>query len=119
MKLVYLFFRQLPVLSVYSQEHSIKARLKIGVYIQFLLERGLTVSNKKQYHVSKNKNEGWKVTKGGKSTSQHKTQGNAIKQAIKQAKKTGGEVVTHGRDGKIRSKDSYGNDPNPPKDTEN
>jgi len=32
----------------------------------------------------------------------------------------GGELVTKGRDGKIRSKDtiSPGNDPNPPKDTE-
>ena len=28
------------------------------------------------------------------------------------------EVVTHGRDGRIRSKDSYGNDPSPPKDRE-
>src|SRR5258708_40102506 len=27
------------------------------------------------------------------------------------------EVVTHGRDGKIRDSDSYGNDPCPPKDT--
>jgi hypothetical protein len=26
------------------------------------------------------------------------------------------EVVTHGRDGRIRDSDSYGNDPNPPKD---
>ena len=28
------------------------------------------------------------------------------------------DVVTHGRDGRIRSKDSYGNDPNPPRDKE-
>jgi hypothetical protein len=27
------------------------------------------------------------------------------------------EVVTHGRDGRIRDSDSYGNDPNPPKDS--
>jgi hypothetical protein len=32
----------------------------------------------------------------------------------------GGELSTHGRDGKIRSKDTIkpGNDPNPPRDTE-
>lgn len=32
----------------------------------------------------------------------------------------GGELITKGRDGKIRSKDSIepGNDPNPPEDTE-
>ena len=28
------------------------------------------------------------------------------------------EVIIQGRDGKIRSKDSYGNDPYPPKDNE-
>jgi len=28
-------------------------------------------------------------------------------------------VVIHGRDGKIRDKDSYGNDPVPPKDKKN
>lgn len=28
------------------------------------------------------------------------------------------EVIVQGRDGKIRSKDSYGNDPCPPRDTE-
>jgi hypothetical protein len=26
------------------------------------------------------------------------------------------EVVTHGRDGKIRDSDSFGHDPHPPKD---
>jgi hypothetical protein len=31
----------------------------------------------------------------------------------------GGELTTHGRDGKIRSKDTIGgNDPMPPRDTE-
>ncbi len=34
------------------------------------------------------------------------------------AKRQGGEVITQGKDGKIQSKDSYGNDPNPPKDKE-
>ena len=44
-------------------------------------------------------------------------------QAANQSRQAGSpnataSIVTHGRDGKIRSKDSYGNDPNPPKDTE-
>jgi hypothetical protein len=34
------------------------------------------------------------------------------------AKREHGELITQARDGKIQSKDSYGNDPNPPKDTE-
>lgn len=46
------------------------------------------------------------------------TQKQAIDSAVDAAKKKGGEVVVHGEDGRIRSKDSYGNDPNPPQDTE-
>jgi hypothetical protein len=49
-------------------------------------------------------------------SSEHKTQKAAIDAATKTAKKDGSEVVIHGRDGKIRDKDSYGPDPNPPKD---
>lgn len=76
------------------------------------------MANKKQFHVSKNTNGGWKTTKNGKVISNHRTQEKAIDRATSEAKRNRGEVVTHGRDGKIRSKDSYGNDPNPPKDTE-
>ena len=46
------------------------------------------------------------------------TQKESIASAVDTAKKKGGEVVIQGADGKIRSKDSYGNDPNPPKDKE-
>ena len=46
------------------------------------------------------------------------TQKESIKSAVDTAKKKGGEVVIQGEDGKIRSKDSYGNDPNPPMDKE-
>lgn len=46
------------------------------------------------------------------------TQRDAWDSAIGVAKNQGGEVVVHGVDGKIRSKDSYGKDPNPPKDSE-
>lgn len=34
------------------------------------------------------------------------------------AKNQRSEVIVQGRDGRIRSKDSFGNDPCPPKDTE-
>jgi len=44
------------------------------------------------------------------------TQANAIAKAIPMAKANRGEVVIQGRDGKFRDSDSYGNDPNPPKD---
>lgn len=46
------------------------------------------------------------------------TQREAQKYANEIAKNQGSEVIVQGRDGKIRSKDSYGNDPYPPRDTE-
>jgi hypothetical protein len=46
------------------------------------------------------------------------TQQEAIASAVNVARNQGGEVVVHGQNGRIRSKDSYGNDPNPPKDKE-
>jgi uncharacterized protein YdaT len=63
--------------------------------------------------------DGWAVKKEGNSraTSIHDTQKEAQQAAIPIAKQGHTEVVTHGRDGRIRDSDSYGNDPNPPKDT--
>ncbi len=52
-----------------------------------------------------------------KPTSTHRTQKEAISVARDIAKKNKSEVVIHGRDGKIRDKDSYGNDPRSIKDT--
>ncbi|MFH1327317.1 MAG: DUF2188 domain-containing protein [Candidatus Bathyarchaeota archaeon] len=49
-------------------------------------------------------------------TSRHQTQRDAIDAARNIARNERAEVVIHGRDGKIRDKDSYGNDPYPPKD---
>ena len=57
----------------------------------------------------------------GRASSRHSTQ-----QAAQNAARTmlknqgGGELITHGRDGRIRSKDTIapGNDPFPPRDRE-
>ncbi len=49
-------------------------------------------------------------------TSDHRTQSAAINAAVKIAKHEKSEVVIHGRDAKIRDKDSYGVDPCPPRD---
>ena len=46
------------------------------------------------------------------------TQKEAQKRAIEIAKNKGGEVIVQRPNGQIRSKDSYGNDPLPPRDTE-
>lgn len=72
----------------------------------------------KNQHVVPNKDGGWSVKGAGnsKSTANTETKKEAEKIARDIAKNQGSEVVIHGKDGKIQDKDSYGNDPNPPKD---
>ena len=72
----------------------------------------------KNQHVVPRDN-GWAVKSEGstKASTIKPTQQRAIQAAIKLAKKEKSEVVIHGRDGRIRDKDSYGSDPYPPKDT--
>lgn len=53
-----------------------------------------------------------------KDTKLFDTQKSAWDYAINIAKNQQSEVIVQGRDGRIRSKDSYGNDPFPPRDTE-
>lgn len=76
------------------------------------------VMAKKAQHVTLHP-EGWQVKSEGatKATKVCATQKEAIDKATEIAKNQHTEVVIHGRDGKIRDKDSYGNDSCPPKDT--
>jgi len=73
--------------------------------------------------VFKNKNNEWinKKLDADKASSKHSTQ-KAAEDAAREMLKNqgGGELITKGSDGKIRSKDTIppGNDPNPPKDKE-
>ncbi len=60
----------------------------------------------------------WNLLVGGSKKSSHGKQATAIEKGETLAKKLETELIIRGRDGKIRSKDSYGDDPNPPKDTE-
>lgn len=62
------------------------------------------------------RDDGWAVRGEGNSrdTSHHQTQSDAIDAARDIARNQQSEVVIHGRDGRIREKDSYGNDPYPP-----
>jgi uncharacterized protein YdaT len=72
---------------------------------------------KKDIHVVPHK-DGWATKKegAGRVGVVTDTQKQAIERARDQAKREQGEVVIHGRDNKIRDSDSYGRDPNPPKD---
>ena len=58
------------------------------------------------------------ASKASSLHSSQKTAEDAARQMLKN--QGGGELITKGRDGKIRSKDTIapGNDPNPPKDKE-
>ena len=60
----------------------------------------------------------WQVKRQGseKATKNFETQKQAIDYARSIAIKQQSELVIHGLDGRIRDKDSYGNDPCPPKD---
>ncbi len=73
---------------------------------------------KKNVHVTPRKEGGWAVQpeKSERAYRITETQAEAIKVAKVMAKNQESELVIHGKDGKIRDKDSFGNDPNPPKD---
>lgn len=76
---------------------------------------------KNDWHVVKNPKGGWDVKAAGskRASANEKTQSAAEKTAKKiVANAGGGEVVIHGRDGKIRDKDTVapGRGPSPPKD---
>ena len=61
--------------------------------------------------------DGWAVRGAGsqRATSIHRTQREAIGTGREIARNQGTELFVHGRDGRIRERDSYGNDPFPPK----
>lgn len=70
------------------------------------------MSKGKNQHVTKHEN-GWQVIGAGnnKATAITNTQAEAIEIAKQIAKNQQSEVLIHGLDGKIRDKNSYGNDP--------
>ena len=69
-------------------------------------------------HVTPKGNQ-WQVKGAGNSraTKLFDTQKDAIEYGREIARNQQSELVIHGRNGQIRDKDSYGNDPCPPKDT--
>lgn len=71
----------------------------------------------KNQHVTHRPDGNWQVKGAGnsKATVITSTQKEAIKIATNIARNQKSELVVHGLDGKIRGKNSYGNDPYPPK----
>lgn len=63
------------------------------------------------------KGDKWQVKGAGneKATSIHDTQKEAIDVARNIARNQNSELFIHGKNGRIRERDSYGNDPFPPK----
>ena len=77
----------------------------------FKAKKGATMAKKSDVHVVKTEGgTGWDVKQGGRKKSHHSTQKKAIGRAIRIAKRDRVDVAIHGRDVKIRSKDSYGNE---------
>jgi hypothetical protein len=75
------------------------------------------MSKGKNQHVVK-RPDGWAVIGEGneKAVKVTRTQAEAIEVAEEIARNQHSETKIHGRDGKIRAGNSYGNDPCPPKD---
>jgi hypothetical protein len=69
----------------------------------------------KNQHVVRRKN-GWGVLgeNNSRASSIFETQRQAIERAREIAINQQSEVIIHGKDGKIRERNSYGNDPYPP-----
>jgi hypothetical protein len=75
---------------------------------------------KKNIWVSPRSDGNWKVQREGsqRPTRVEERKVDAERIARDLGRKDGVEVIVQGRDGKIQGRDSYGNDPFPPRDTE-
>ena len=71
----------------------------------------------KNYHVTPHPHGGWQVKgeKNQRATVITNTQTQAIKIAREITKQQSSELIIHRPNGRIRSKDSHGHDPYPPK----
>jgi hypothetical protein len=76
------------------------------------------MANRKNVHVVQRDN-GWGTLREGgqRATQVYGTQAQAIQAGRQMARQGQGELLIHGQDGRIRARDSYGNDPCPPKDS--
>jgi Uncharacterized protein conserved in bacteria (DUF2188) len=77
------------------------------------------MSKKRDYHIVPNSDRGgWDLKReGGDRASGHfDRKSDAMDRGRDLARERKTELVEHGRNGRIQDSDSYGNDPNPPRD---
>jgi hypothetical protein len=69
-------------------------------------------------HVVPHRGGGWATRREGADRvgSRHETQESAIEAGRNRARREHTELFIHGRNGRIRDRDSFGNDPFPPRD---
>lgn len=76
------------------------------------------MANRKNVHVVQRGDQWGTLREGGQRASQvFDTQSQAIQSGRQMARQGQGELLIHGQDGRFRARDSYGNDPCPPKDS--
>jgi uncharacterized protein YdaT len=80
------------------------------------LEKGNLQMSKTNVHIVPRDGE-WAVVREGaqRDSSHHGTQAEAIEAGRQTAQREHTEILIHGRNGQIRERDSFGNDPYPPK----
>lgn len=74
---------------------------------------------RKEIHVVPNADRGgWDAKRNNaeRASKHFEKKEDAMQWSKEKAKKDGAELIPHKRDGKIQNPNSYGNDPNPPKD---
>lgn len=76
------------------------------------------MANRKNVHVVQ-RGSGWGTLREGaeRASQVFDTQAQAIQAGRQMARQGQGELLIYGRDNLIRARDSYGNDPCPPKDS--
>jgi hypothetical protein len=82
-----------------------------------LVQQERIVMGRKDVHtVPDTGGKGWVNKVGGEVESRHRTKENAVQRGREIARERQAEHAIHNRDGKIGEKNSYGDDPNPPRD---
>lgn len=76
------------------------------------------MANKSQHVVTAGGDWGIRGEGNGRLTAVYDTQAEAITAGQRIAQNQNAELIIHGRNGRIRARESYGNDPFPPRDVE-